>query len=213
MEFSAIAWGWWVYDVNHFVCWQWLQWSASRHCSDWQGMMLFDTACQPTVPMQNGSLDETNPPKIKTDNPVWKSISMFRIKYLEHLVSLRILAMLDAQKWPLFYISFNISTNIRWWHVTISATPVIRNRREDLLYKDDDPLVWSTCITEAWRWLILNNHERVHPNLMAIHSTGHRGAIGILLQYSHKCPRSFKLWAPYQLKQSHILHWVIILIQ
>ena len=39
----------------------------------------------------------------------------------------------------------------------------------------------NACFTEVWQWLILNIGERVHPNLMAIHSTGHIGAIGILL--------------------------------
>ena len=43
-------------------------------------------------------------------------------------------------------------------------------------------ILFNACFTGAWRWLTLNIGERVHPNLMAIHSTGHIGAIGILLK-------------------------------
>ena len=42
-------------------------------------------------------------------------------------------------------------------------------------------IVFNTCFTEAWRWSNLNIHYKVHPNLMAICSTGHKGADGILL--------------------------------
>ncbi len=57
-----------------------------------------------------------------------------------------------------------------FWHYIIHGQPLI---------------LFNTCFTEAWWWSILNIDYKVHPNLMAICSTGHIEAIGILLHINN----------------------------
>ncbi len=77
---------------------------------------------------------------------------------------------------------------------SISVTPVLGIGVKTFNIKM--MILFDTCVTEAWRWSLLNIVYNVHPNLKAVCSTGHIGAYGILLDLGH---------FPYQ-----SAHWKII---
>ena len=66
-------------------------------------------------------------------------------------------------------------------------------------------ILLNTCFTEARRWL-LNIDYRVNPNLMAKHSTGHIGAIEILLCLTFVRNFSYINFVPMPNSPRFILH-------